>query len=64
MLVLTRKTEQSIIIGDNVEVMVLGVSGNTVRLGILAPREVNVNRKEVLTSPPEAPKPVREQTAS
>jgi carbon storage regulator len=48
MLVLTRKREQSIIIGDNVEIMVLGVSGDKVRLGITAPREVEVFRKEVI----------------
>lgn len=48
MLVLTRKTEQSIIIGDNVEIMVLGVSGDKVRLGITAPRDVEVFRKEVI----------------
>ncbi|MCO5315647.1 MAG: carbon storage regulator CsrA [Solirubrobacterales bacterium] len=48
MLVLTRKKEQSIIIGDNVEIMVLGVSGDKVRLGITAPREVDVFRKEVI----------------
>jgi len=48
MLVLTRKTEQSIVIGDDVEVMVLGVSGDKVRLGITAPREVDVFRKEMI----------------
>lgn len=48
MLVLTRKKEQSIIIDDNVEIMVLGVSGDKVRLGITAPREVEVFRKEVI----------------
>lgn len=48
MLVLTRKKEQSIIIGENVEIMVLGVSGDKVRLGITAPREVDVFRKEVV----------------
>lgn len=47
MLVLTRKREESIVIGDNVEVMVLGVSGDKVRLGVTAPREVTVNRAEV-----------------
>ena len=47
-LVLTRKREQSIVIGDNVEIMVLGVSGDKVRLGITAPREVEVFRKEVI----------------
>lgn len=50
MLVLTRKREQSIIIGDNVEIMVLGVSGDKVRLGITAPREVEVFRKEVIAN--------------
>lgn len=50
MLVLTRKTEESIIIGDDVEVMVLGVSGDKVRIGISAPREVEVFRKEVKES--------------
>jgi carbon storage regulator len=48
MLVLTRKREQSIIIGENVEIMVLGVSGDKVRLGITAPREIDVFRKEVI----------------
>lgn len=48
MLVLTRKREQSIVIGDNVEIMVLGVSGDKVRFGITAPREVEVFRKEVI----------------
>lgn len=48
MLVLTRKKEQSIIIGEDVEIMVLGVSGDKVRLGITAPREVEVFRKEVI----------------
>ena len=48
MLVLTRKREQSIVIGGNVDIMVLGVSGDKVRLGITAPREVEVFRKEVI----------------
>ena len=47
MLVLTRKTNQSIMIGDDVEVSVLSVWGEKVRLGIQAPREVPVFRKEV-----------------
>ena len=48
MLVLTRKKEQSIIIGDEVEIRVLGGSGDKVRLGITAPREIEVFRKEVM----------------
>jgi carbon storage regulator len=47
MLVLTRRTRQSIMIGDEVELSVLSVSGEKVRLGIEAPGEVPVFRKEV-----------------
>ncbi|MDP2872544.1 MAG: carbon storage regulator CsrA [Bacillota bacterium] len=47
MLVLTRKRNQSIIIGDEVEVTVLEVRGDQVRLGINAPRRVSVHRREV-----------------
>jgi carbon storage regulator len=46
-LVLTRKRNQSIIIGDEVEVTVLEVRGDQVRLGIEAPRRVSVHRREV-----------------
>lgn len=47
MLVLTRKVHQSIIVGDEVEIIVLEVRGEQVRLGIKAPKHVNVHRKEV-----------------
>ncbi len=47
MLVLTRKTNQSIMIGDDIEVSVLAVMGEKVRIGIQAPRSVPVFRKEV-----------------
>ena len=47
MLVLTRKANQSIMIGDSIEVSVLSVLGEKVRLGIQAPRDVPVFRKEV-----------------
>jgi carbon storage regulator len=50
MLVLTRKTNQSIMIGDQVEVQVLAVSRDKIRLGITAPREIPVFRKEVYLS--------------
>jgi carbon storage regulator len=50
MLVLTRKTNQSIMIGDEIEVSVLNVSRDKIRLGITAPREVPVYRKEVYES--------------
>jgi len=47
LLVLTRKSNQSIMIGDDIEVSVLAVMGEKVRIGISAPREVPVFRKEV-----------------
>jgi carbon storage regulator len=47
MLVLTRKPSQSIMIGDGVEVQVLSVAGEKVRLGITAPREISIFRNEV-----------------
>ena len=47
MLVLTRKTDQSIMIGDDIEVSVLSIMGEKVRIGIQAPREVPVFRTEV-----------------
>jgi carbon storage regulator len=47
MLVLTRKTNQQIVIGDGVRVTVLGVDGHRVRLGIEAPIETPVHRREV-----------------
>ena len=49
-LVLTRKTNQSIMIGDAIEVSVLAVSRDKIRLGITAPRDVPVFRKEVYLS--------------
>jgi carbon storage regulator len=47
MLVLTRKPNQSIMIGDDIEVFVLLTTGDKVRIGIQAPRDVPVFRKEV-----------------
>ena len=47
MLVLTRKSNQSIMIGDDIEVSVLAIMGEKVRIGIAAPRDVPVFRKEV-----------------
>jgi carbon storage regulator len=47
MLVLTRRTKQSIMIGDDIELSVLSVSGEKVRIGIDAPDEVPIFRKEV-----------------
>lgn len=45
-LVLTRKQEEKILIGGNIEIMVLGIDGHKVRLGINAPREVEIVREE------------------
>jgi carbon storage regulator len=47
MLVLTRKSNQSIMIGDEIEVSVLAIMGEKVRIGIQAPRDIPVFRKEV-----------------
>ena len=57
MLVLTRRVNERIVIGDDVTVTVLEVRGDQVRLGIEAPREVKVFREEVLRrdAPPQLP---------
>lgn len=47
MLVLTRKLDESIVIGDSIEVKILAVDGGSIKLGIQAPRTVPVHRKEV-----------------
>jgi carbon storage regulator len=47
MLVLTRKSNQSIMIGDEIEISVLAIMGEKVRIGIQAPRNIPVFRKEV-----------------
>ncbi len=51
MLILTRKEGESITIGENIEIKVLAVQGGKVRLGIQAPKDVSVNREEVLLQP-------------
>lgn len=47
MLVLSRQKDESIMVGDNVEITIVDVRGDKVRLGITAPREIAVHRKEV-----------------
>lgn len=47
MLILTRRVGESLVIGDNVNVTVLGVKGNQVRIGVNAPKDVSVHREEI-----------------
>lgn len=68
MLVLTRKTNESICIGPGIEVMVVAVRGNRVRLGFRAPSDVSIQRKERLNrgepEPEPAASPQRETAAA
>lgn len=47
MLILTRRINEALVIGDNVTVTVLGVKGNQVRIGVDAPKDVSVHREEL-----------------
>ena len=47
MLILTRKVNESLIVGDNITITVLGVKGNQVRIGVDAPKDVSVHRQEI-----------------
>ena len=47
MLVLSRQKDESIIIGDNIEITIVDIRGDKVRLGITAPRDISVHRREV-----------------
>ena len=55
MLILTRKTSQGIVLSGNVIVRILAVDGERVKLGIDAPRSVQVLREELITNPRPAP---------
>jgi len=47
MLILTRKVGESLVIGDDVSIIVLGIKGNQVRIGVDAPKSVSVHREEI-----------------
>jgi carbon storage regulator len=47
MLILTRRIDERIIIGDNIKVTVLGIRGNQVKLGVDAPKDISVHREEI-----------------
>ena len=47
MLALSRKKDESIMIGDHIEIKILEVSGDKVRIGIEAPRDISIHRKEI-----------------
>ena len=47
MLILTRRVEETLMVGDEVTVTVLGVKGNQVRIGVNAPKEIAVHREEI-----------------
>ena len=47
MLILTRRVDETLMVGDEVTVTVLGVNGNQVRIGINAPKEVGIHREEI-----------------
>ena len=48
MLVLTRKVDEAIVLGENITVSILGIEGDRVRIGIEAPRSVGIYRRELL----------------
>ena len=47
MLVLTRRTGESLMIGDDIKLTIIGINGNQIRVGIEAPKSVSVHREEV-----------------
>lgn len=47
MLILTRRVGESLIIGDKIDITILGIKGNQIRIGINAPKEISIHRKEI-----------------
>ena len=62
MLILTRRVGESLMIGDDVTITVLGVKGNQVSIGVNAPKEVAVHREEILNRIEEAAAEEREES--
>ncbi|KUJ75815.1 carbon storage regulator [Thiomicrospira sp. XS5] len=60
MLVLTRRVGETLIIGDNIKLTVVGLKSGQVRLGIEAPKEVQIQREELLIKEKEAPEAQQE----
>jgi len=56
MLVLSRKIGEEIVIGENIRVRILAIQGNQIRLGFIAPRDVEIQREELLTGGGPAPR--------
>lgn len=52
MLVLTRKAGESIVIGDNIEITVIETKGDQIKLGIKAPKDIDIHRKEIYDAIP------------
>lgn len=61
MLILTRKVGESLMIGDEVTITVLGVKGNQVRIGVNAPRDVAVHREEIYERIQDGDQPKKDQ---
>ncbi|MDR0335713.1 MAG: carbon storage regulator CsrA [Planctomycetaceae bacterium] len=55
MLVLSRKTDESVVINDNITIVVVEIRGNKVRLGIEAPKDISIHRKEIYDAIHETP---------